>query len=105
MPTGIFTLILRFLLTNPVPRQFLQGESIKVPFPLHVAQGVTWTYIAKLLCRMCCILPEPLHLGQVRGEVPGLAPEPLQTSHSSVLGTCSSFSVPLAASSSVISRS
>src|SRR3990170_5332025 len=105
MPTGIFTLMLRRFFTSPEPRQFLHGESIRTPFPLQVAQGVTWTYVAKPVFRMFWIFPAPLHRGHVRGEVPGLAPEPPHTSHFSVLGTSISFSVPLAASSSVISRS
>src|SRR3972149_3159748 len=105
MPTGIFTVMVRRFFTSPEPWQFLQGESMILPCPLHVGQGVPWTYMAKLLFLMCWILPAPLHRGQVRGDVPGLAPEPPQTSHLSVLGTGISFSVPLAASSSVISRS
>src|SRR5512136_61094 len=97
--------MVRRLLTTPVPRQFLHGESMSLPLPPHVGQGVTWTYIAKLLFRICWTLPAPLHLGQVRTWVPGAAPEPPHTSHFSVRGTVISLSVPLAASSKEISSS
>ena len=47
--------------------------------------------------------PEPPQVRQVLGEVPGLAPEPLQVSQFSQLGTRISVSKPAAACSSVIS--
>src|SRR3972149_2992613 len=99
MPTGILTVILRRFFTSPEPRQLLQGDSINLPFPLHVGHGVTWTYMAKPVFLMFWILPAPLHRGHVRAWVPGLAPEPWHTSHFSVRGISISFSVPLAASS------
>ena len=48
--------------------------------------------------------PWPLQLVQVVGWVPGLAPEPLQVSHSDTLGMRILVSKPCAACSSVISR-
>jgi hypothetical protein len=79
-------LIFRRLRTSPDPLQLLHGDSIILPLPLHVGQVVTCTYMAKPLLRMFWILPAPPHLGQVFAVVPGLAPEPPQTSHFSVLG-------------------
>ena len=48
--------------------------------------------------------PWPWHVGHVVGEVPGLAPEPWQVSHSSIVGMRMRVSVPRAASSRDISR-
>src|SRR5512139_2157622 len=101
MPSGILTVMVRRLLTTPAPWQLLQGESIICPLPLHTGQGTTCTNIVKPPFLMFWTFPAPLHLVQVFGDVPGLAPDPLHTSHFSVLGNCISFSVPLAASSSV----
>src|ERR1035437_5698094 len=104
MPMGTLTVILRRFLTSPEPWQLLHGESISLPFPLHVGQTLTCTYVAKPALRIFWILPAPPHLGQILADVPGFAPDPPQTSHLSVLGISISFSVPLAASSRVISR-
>ena len=52
MPIGTLTVILRLMPSSPEPWQLLHGESINLPFPLHVGQAVTWTYMAKPALRM-----------------------------------------------------
>src|SRR5512136_2041917 len=100
MPGGILTVIFRSLSMRPVPLHFPHGRSMMLPSPLHVGQELTWTNVPKPLFLTFLILPVPLHLGHSRDDVPGVTPEPPQTSHRSVLGTSISLSAPFAASSS-----
>ncbi len=50
-----------------------------------------------------CTVPDPLQVEQTLGEVPGFAPVPWQVSQLSQLGMRICVSLPMAASSSVIS--
>ena len=85
---------------RPAPSQVAQGEVTILPLPWQRGQ-VCW--IEK---KPCCMRtwPWPWQVGQVVGEVPGLAPVPWQVSHSSIVGMRMRVSVPRAASSSEISR-
>ena len=99
MPAGILTSSVLVFLMRPWPLQAGQGSGMILPVPWQLGQ-VCW--IEKKPWRMCTV-PWPLQVGQVLGEVPGLAPEPLQVSQLSQLGTRICVSLPAAASSSVIS--
>ena len=82
MPAGILTASVLCCLMRPVPWQSLHGEVIILPLPWQRGQ-VCW--IEK---KPCCMRtwPCPPQVGQVVGLVPGLAPEPWQVSHSSMVG-------------------
>ena len=99
-PAGIFTCSVLCFFTRPAPRQVAHGSEIILPVPWQVGQ-VCW--IEKKPCDRRTV-PEPLQVVQVLGCVPGLAPEPLQVSHSSIAGMRILVSVPRAACSSEISR-
>ena len=99
MPAGILTSSVLVFLMRPWPEQVRQGSGMILPVPWQLGQ-VCW--IEKKPWRMCTV-PAPEQVGQVFGEVPGLAPEPLQVSQFSQLGTRICVSLPAAASSSVIS--
>ena len=99
MPAGIFTSSVFWRLILPAPLQAVQGSGISLPVPWQCGQ-VCW--IEKKPWRMCTE-PEPLQVPQVLTLVPGLAPVPLQVSQLSQAGMRICASLPLAASSSVIS--
>src|SRR3982751_5681267 len=71
------TVSVRGRVTAPVPRQSGHFSSTTVPTPWHSRHGsenwnAPWFVVTS---------PMPLHFGQGRGSVPGLAPEPWQVSH------------------------
>src|SRR5690348_10947476 len=77
-PAGKRTLIVRVLVTPPVPRHSVHFSSTIVPAPWHSRHGsekLNEPWLRE-------IRPLPWHCGQVRGVVPGLAPLPWQVSHS-----------------------
>ena len=64
-----------------------------VPEPWQLEQGwdiekMPWLWASR---------PRPLHTGHTRGEVPGLAPDPLQVGHGDDVGTASGTCAPLTA--------
>lgn len=71
-----------------------------VPFPLQVGQVVA---TEKNPC-VLLIWPEPPQSGQVAGELPLLAPEPLQSTQDSKRGISILYSLPRAASSRETSK-
>ena len=99
MPAGIFTSRVRDFLMRPTPSQAVQGSGMTLPLPWQVGQ-VCWTEK-----KPCCMrtAPWPLQVPQTLGLVPGLAPEPEQTSQLSQLGTRMSVAQPAAACSRVMS--
>src|SRR5690606_25965480 len=100
IPAGILTCSVLFLRVRPTPSQDTQGSVISLPVPWQVGQ------VCCTLKKPCCIrtVPAPSQVWQVLGWVPGLAPEPWQTSQVSQLGTRISVSKPLAACSRLISN-
>src|SRR3954466_3046314 len=92
-PAG--TLALRRLVcwVRPEPPQVGQGSSMIWPAPPHCGQG--WL-IEKRPCP-CDSTPRPSQRGQVVGEVPGLAPPPLQVAHRAAFGTVTLIWAPLIA--------
>lgn len=99
MPAGIFTSSVFWRLILPAPLQLVQGSGMILPVPWQWGQ-VCCTL--KKPWRMCTV-PEPPQVPQVLALVPGFAPVPPQVSQLSQLGTRICVSLPLAASSSVIS--
>src|SRR5690625_4403479 len=90
MPAGIFTSRVLLERTRPPPLHLLQGSLISCPVPWQVGQ------VCCTLKKPCCMrtAPAPRQVLHVSGEVPGLAPDPWQLSHSSQLGTRISVSKP-----------
>jgi len=86
---------------TPEPSQLGHGFAMIVPCPLQ------WPHVLAIEKKPCWkrTCPEPRHCGQVRGEVPGLAPRPRHVSQVDRRGTAIVFSHPKAASSKLISRS
>src|SRR3954451_13626901 len=87
-PAGMLT---RYFLTWrvwPVPWQVGHGSLISVPVPPHLEHGCE---IEKRPCP-CCSIPRPWQREHTVGEVPGLAPDPLQVGHVAdrvtATGTC-----------------
>ena len=76
----------------PIPLHLLQGLSIILPWPLQVLHGWTVTNVEKPVLLDDLTWPWPLQTVQVRIDVPGAQPEPLQFSQStSFLISISSF--------------
>ncbi len=100
-PFGMLMESVRSFVWRPVPPQPWQGSSITSPRPWQEMQARS---MAK---KPCCarMRPEPPQVGQVFGLVPGLAPEPVQMSQVTLVGTRISAALPWNASSSVISMS
>src|SRR4051794_13468969 len=82
-PGGILTLIWLRVDVLPVPRQVGQGSSMTVPLPPQRGQGSLNANEPTSRPRT----PRPLHSGQSRGLVPGLAPLPLQSGHATGVST------------------
>src|SRR5438874_3916514 len=80
---------------TPEPSQLGHGFAMIVPCPLQ------WPHVLAIEKKPCWkrTCPEPRHCGQVRGEVPGLAPRPRHVSQVDRRGTAIVFSHPKAASS------
>src|SRR5258706_8721311 len=81
-PAGIFTASVLCFLMRPAPRQVTHGSGITFPVPWQAGQ-VCW--MEKKPCERRTE-PEPWHVSQVLGCVPGLAPEPWHVSHVSMVG-------------------
>ena len=99
MPAGILTSRVFCFLTLPWPWQVTHGSGMILPVPRQCGQ---------VCCTLkkpwrICTWPWPWQVAQVLAVVPGLAPVPWQVSHSSQLGMRNCESLPLAASSRVIS--
>src|SRR6187551_402347 len=98
-PTGIVTDSVRSRVTRPAPLQDGHGVSMVSPRPWHdgqVRSMVKKPWLARTL-------PEPLQVGQLDGCVPGFAPEPVQASQVTLVGTRICAALPSYASASVIS--
>ncbi len=79
----------------PVPRQVGQGSSMTVPLPPQRGHGSLNANDPTSRPRT----PRPLHSGQRRGLVPGLAPLPLQSAHATGVSTCTGTWAPAIACS------
>ena len=82
-PAGIVTESVRSRVTRPVPLQDGHGVSITSPRPWQFGQVrsmVKKPWLARTL-------PTPLQVRHVDGEVPDLAPEPVQASQVTEVGT------------------
>ena len=101
IPAGIFTFILGCFLTVPFPLQFSQGSFIISPVPWHALQGLVVCICPNIVLWTCVTWPVPWHVGHLIGDVPGLAPFPWHTEHSSSLVITISFSTPINACSNV----
>src|SRR5699024_10673341 len=66
--------------------------------PLHLEQVLCEDILPNGVCLISVMTPDPLHSEQVFLDVPGLAPDPLHTSHSSFLVTFNDTFLPKAAS-------
>src|SRR5438445_4533613 len=98
IPAGIFNLIRLECSTRPSPPHLWHGFSIICPAPRQRGQVCdTWKKPRELIT-----CPRPAQVGQLIERGPGSAPLPLHWSHVSSLRISISFSVPKAASSSVI---
>ena len=102
IPAGIVTWIFLFLAIYPVPRQSGHLSLTTLPVPLQSGQVWTFCTVPKKDCCVNTTFPLPPHLVHVSGFVPGLAPVPWQTAHSSFRTISISFSHPKTASSNVI---
>src|SRR6185437_15279588 len=99
MPDGMLTESVRSSVTRPWPEHFWQGSLMVVPRPWHCGQ-VRSMEKKPWLART---RPEPEHIEQVTGCVPGWAPEPEHSSHEMEVGTRICAVLPVNASSSEIS--
>src|ERR671910_1375080 len=93
-PAGILTVTCRVLRTLPLPEHVRHGFSTIVPSPPHLTHGSEkaknpWSRLRT---------PRPPHSGQVRGAVPGAAPVPRQSPHTSSTGTFTRVVTPFRAS-------
>jgi hypothetical protein len=78
-----------------VPRHVGQGSSITVPLPRqrgHGCESAKKPWLSETT-------PRPLHCGQIRGAVPGFAPEPPQVWHAVSTSTGTRTVTPFSASS------
>ncbi len=94
----MFTDIVTFSLTFPLPPQSLQGVSFISPVALQSGQGDTLWNVPRGVLWEVLISPVPLHFGQVFLDVPGAAPLPPQVLHFTYLFKVILFFVPKAAS-------
>ncbi|EWS65260.1 hypothetical protein Y695_01488 [Hydrogenophaga sp. T4] len=99
MPAGILISSVFCFLILPWPWQLVQGSGMILPLPWQVGQ---------VCCTLkkpwrICTWPWPWQVEQVLTLVPGLAPVPLQLSQSSHDGILICASLPVAASSRLIS--
>ena len=96
-PAGTSTWQVRLARLRPEPPQAVHLSAITLPEPPHILQ------VRSIIMKPPFILirPVPLQVEQVLGWVPGLAPEPLQTSHTSLRVNSKVLSQPKAASSKV----
>src|SRR5947208_13232708 len=99
MPAGMLTDSERSSVTRPWPAHFGHGSLIVWPRPWHCGQVRS---IEKKPC-VARTLPWPLHIEQVTGWVPGLAPVPEHSEHEIEAGTRICAVLPENASSSEIS--
>ena len=88
-------LIVRVCIVTPLPAQSGHGSSISLPVPLQSRHGslkpnAPWLWLTK---------PEPEQVGQVRADVPGLAPLPPHVRQVPGPDSCSGSVSPLIASS------
>ena len=98
-PAGMLTESVRSLVTRPWPEQALQGSEITWPRPWQVGQ--VRSTVKKPDCERTA--PWPPQVEQVLGDVPGLAPVPLHTSHDTEEGTRICAFLPVKASVRLIS--
>src|SRR5699024_8073011 len=102
IPAGIVTLIFFLLDVYPVPAQSGHFSLMIFPEPPQFGHVCTFWTVPKKDCEVYTTCPLPPHFGHVSGDVPGLAPVPLQELHGSFSTRSSSFSHPKTASSNVI---
>src|SRR4051812_9842129 len=93
-PGGLRTVIVRVLVTPPVPRQSGHFSSTMVPTPWHSRQGseklnAPWLLVTR---------PEPWQAGQGLGWLPLAAPLPPQVSHTPGVRSVRGSVVPCTAS-------
>ena len=76
MPAGMVIFSFFLLVIYPVPRQ--SGHFSRITLPVPPQSGQVWTFctVPNMDCWVYMILPLPLHLEQVSGEVPAFAPVP-----------------------------
>src|SRR3954451_18569641 len=91
IPAGMLTESVRVSLTRPAPEHLLHGSDTTSPRPWQVGQVRSMWKKPPWLARA---RPAPLHVGQVFGLDPGLAPEPEQTSQVTEVGTSISTVLP-----------
>src|SRR5690625_1216760 len=96
-PPGMRVWIVRVLLPRPLPLHVGHGSSTTSPRPRHSLHGSDNEKPPKLV--LSC--PVPVHLGHIRGEVPALAPVPLQVGHGASLANWKECVTPSAASRKV----
>ncbi len=99
MPAGMLTESERSSVTRPWPEHFGQGSWIVWPRPWHCGHVRS---IEKKPCE-ARTRPEPWHIEQVTGWVPGRAPVPVHSSQTTEAGTWIWAVFPLKASSRLIS--
>ncbi len=103
-PAGTSTTKLRSSIRRPSPRQAGHGSGMVCPSPWHRPQATAVTTWPSRDWRMRRISPVPRQSGHSVGEVPGLAPTPLQVSQDTGSRTASSRRAPKAASAKVSTR-
>src|SRR3972149_6038360 len=93
-PAGIGTTRWTVRRSNPRPSHCLQGDPSVSPLPPHVGHVVTLTIDPSRVWRTCRTSPFPLHVRQRTGVLPGAAPDPAQTEHTSIRLSSICFSTP-----------
>src|SRR6187200_2072653 len=94
-PAGILTVYRFVRRSRPEPWHLGHGSSITVPLPRHRGHGCE---SANSPCDSETT-PRPLHSGQMRGDVPGLAPDPWHSEHAVSSSTGTWTCTPLSESS------
>ena len=105
MPAGTFTVLRLLTRTLPRPWHFWQGSVMILPLPRHLEQVRTFWMRPKGVFCTTRSWPVPLQVEQVSTLLPGFAPLPWHSGHSSSRTRLISFSQPKAASSRVMVRS
>ncbi len=102
-PGGISTATSRSLAITPVPRQLSHGSGMMVPVPVHMSHVATVIIVPRIPRRWTRTAPAPEQVGQVSRSVPGRAPDPVQTSHVTLVRKPTFASTPKHASSRLTS--
>src|SRR3990172_8329093 len=97
-PAGTSTLTERTSSTVPEPAQVGQGAEMVCPDPPHRSQVVTVMTEPSIPRRATRTAPPPPHVEQVFLVVPGAAPSPTHTEHSTRVRNRTSVATPKAAS-------